>query len=194
MPAPEIALTTPPARDELLRQLTRRLALVVPGMQLLAQGLRGADAEIDFVALEPDGRVSLILVGEHGEDLELVGAALAQRKWVTERLRDWLQLAPNLRIRPEAGVRVVLLCPAFQPQTLAAAEALGPRCLGLARYRCVRHGDHSEVLVEHVTEALETPEHSAPRPPGGSSEPSPFRSGLTDDDLGLTDAERAEFA
>ena len=205
MPSSEIGLTTPPTRPELLRLLTGRLTQVVPGAQLLAQGMLGADAPIDFVAVEPDGRITLVLVGEDDEDLALIGMGIAQRAWVEARLRDWLQLAPSLRIRPEAGVRVVLLCPRFRPQTRLAARALGPRAIGLARYRCVEDAAGVETLVEHVIDDAEPAEETTPSPgrdaarspetsPQAAACPEPpFRSGLTDADLGLDDDERAEF-
>ena len=190
--------------------LLARLPDVVPGIELLARDLLAAEERIDFVGLEPTGRVTLVLVGEEDEDLELVGRALAHRAWVEERLPDWLQLAPRLGIRPEAGVRVLLLCHALRPETIAAARALGTAVLGLARYRCVSNGAGVEALVESMVALAEepTPDPSPPpptlpereRPPEAPSAPPPsapevlaFRTGLTDADLGLTDAERGEF-
>jgi hypothetical protein len=122
----------------------------------------GANARIDFVAVEPPGRVVLILVGEDGEDLELIGRALAQRAWVEPRLRDWIQLGPNLGLMPNAGVRAILLCPAFRAETLAAiASAHSPQTL--------------------------------PARPGPQALPA-FRTGLTGDDLDLSDEERSDLA
>ena len=173
MPSPEIGLIAPPTRPDLLRRLTGRLSQVVPGARLLAQDLLGADATIDFVALEPDGRIALVLVGEEDEDLALIGMAVAQRAWVEARLRDWLQLAPSLRIRPEAGVRVVLLCPEFRPQTRLAARALGPRAIGLVRYRCVEDGAGVEALVEHLIDDDEPVREAPPAPDGDGAGPPP---------------------
>jgi hypothetical protein len=154
----------------------------------LAEDVLGAEAPIDFVAIDPSGRVVLLLVGDEGDDLELVARGLAQRAWVEPRLRDWLQLAPSLGIRPEAGVRVVLLSPSFRAETLAAARALGPEAPVLAHYRCVRNSAGVEALVE-----LLTPHPDAPAAGSTPPQPSGFRTGLTDRDLGLTPEEQREF-
>ncbi len=95
-PLPDLSLTAPPARAELLAQLGSRLTELIPGARLLAERVLGADSRIDFIVAEPSGRVILVLVGEEGQDLELIGRGLAQRAWVEARLRDCLQLAPNL--------------------------------------------------------------------------------------------------
>jgi hypothetical protein len=112
-------------------------------------------------------------------------------------------------------VRVVLLCPDFRPQTRLAARALGPRAIGLVRYRCVEDGAGVEALVEHLIDDDEPVREAPPSPDGDGAGPpppdrvsapasaaspqtapgseQPFRSGLTDADLGLDDDERAEF-
>ena len=95
-PLADLTITEPPARSRLIEQLRPRLSELVPALQLVAEGLLAADTRIDFVGVEPSGRVVLILVGNPGEDLELVGRALAQRAWVESRVRDWVQLAPDL--------------------------------------------------------------------------------------------------
>jgi hypothetical protein len=164
-------------------------------LRLLAEGLLGADAAIDFVALEPGGNVVLILVGDRGQDLELVGRGLAQRAWVAARLGDWIQLAPNLGLRPDSEVRVLLLCPAFTPETRAAVEAIGAEVMALAIFRCVEDGSGFEVLVEQLgaDEAAAGDSARRPRPTAAPTEPEPFRTGLSDADLGLTPDERREF-
>jgi hypothetical protein len=182
---PDLRLAPPPPRAELLRRLRGRLGDAVPGWQLLAEDVLGAETPIDFVGAEPSGRVVLVLVGTGDDDLEGVARALAQRAWLEPRVRDWLKLAPNLRVRPEAGVRAVLLWPAFRAETRAAARSLGPEAVSLAVYRFVRDASGEDVLVE------------LPDPPRGPCRapvaPAPFRAGITDEDLGLTREERAEF-
>jgi len=186
-PLPDLQLIAPPPREELQRQLLPRLPDVVPGMRLLARDLLAAEGRIDFVVLEPTGRVVLILVSSEEDDLELVGSALAHRAWIEPRLTDWLQLAPGLGVRPDRGVGALLLCHSVRPETLAAAASLGG-ALSLARYRCVKNETGVETLVE-----LEW----LPEPPAGPvgivSETPPFRTGLSDADLDLSDAERQEF-
>jgi hypothetical protein len=186
----EVALTATPPRPQLIERLRPLLGGLVPSLYLVAEGVLGRDATIDFVGVEPSGRVVLILVGERGDDLELVGRALAQRAWVEPRIRDWMQLAPNLGMRPGAGVRVVLLCPSFRDETAAAAVSVGTDVISLARYHCFRRGAELEILLEplsHNTPQRETPPIAEP-----ATLPS-FRTGLTDEDLGLTADERAEL-
>ena len=209
---PDLRLITPPPREPLVRGLRLRLRDVVPGWRPLAEGLLGAESRIDFVGLEPGGRVVIVLVGEAGEDLELVSQGLAQAEWVKARLGDWLQLAPELPVRSESGVRAQLLCPSFRPQARAAARALGPSRIGLATYRWVENGSKLEPLVEILlddedeSEPPQEPSAIHPDPPQDAAkhaEPLPdtsrddalpsFRSNLVDEDLGLTPEELAEF-
>jgi len=187
-PLPKLAFASLPPRADLLRQLRPRIDELAPGLRIVAENLLGADARIDFVGVETSGRVVLVIVGTDEEDLALVGRALAQRAWVEARLRDWLQLAPNLGVRPESGVRVWLLAPRFGAESLAAARAAGGVALG--SYRCVRNGGlEPDALVEALAEGseLEMPAFAPPRAPA------PFRTGLSDAELGLTVAERREF-
>jgi hypothetical protein len=186
---PEPTLAPVPSRPELRHRLRTRLPEILPGLRFAAEGLLGAEAPIDLVAVEPSGRAVLLLVGDAGEDLELVGRALAQRAWVEARLGDWLQLAPHLGIRPQAGARVVLLCPAFRPETLAAVRSLGPDGPSLVAYRCIRNGGEVAVLLEPLANST-APRASDSLATGGSAH---FRSGLSEADLGLTAEECAEF-
>jgi hypothetical protein len=189
---PEVAYVAPPARPELRRLLRERLRDVAPRLRILAEGLLGAGSPIDFVGVEPGGRTTLVLVGEASEDLELVARALAQRDWVAARLRDWLQLAPDLDLRPEAGVAVVLLCPSFRPESVAAARALAADAPRLATYRCLRNGAGVGALLEPLLQAQGEEDGARAEPPP-CSEPSPFRTRLSDADLGLTAEELREF-
>ncbi len=191
---PEIALTPPPPRSELLRQVSGHIRDLVPGGQLLAVGMLGAGSPIDFVVLEPGGSVVLVLVADPGHDLEQVGLALAQRAWVEARLFDWLQLAPGLGARPEAGVRVCLLCASLRPETLAAAQPLGAAVLELAIYRCIRTRDGVGLLVERVERpAAAVPESPAVEPTQTTVPLPSFRTGLRDIDLGITAEELASL-
>jgi hypothetical protein len=190
---PDLSAAPPPPRPQLLRDLRARLGDAAPGLRVVAEGVLGESASIDFVAVEPDGRVALVLVGEAGEDLELVARGLAQRGWLEPRLRDWLQLAPDLGLRPEAGVRLVLLCPDFGPESRAAARALGDAAPLLASYRCVRNGGSVEPLVEPVEPAPAPPPESPARPLAPAAGPVAFRSGLSDAELDLGPDERREF-
>ena len=186
----DVALTAALPRAQLIERLRPRLTDLVHGLHVIAEGLLGADSAIDFVGIEPSGRVVLILLGESGEDLQLVGQALAQRAWVEPRIRDWIQLAPNLGVRPGAGVRAVLLCPSFRHETEAAAAALGDQAVSLVRYRCLLNGGNLQILLEPV--AREVALGSTPPRPDPSSLPA-FRTGLDHEDLGLIAGEYGEF-
>jgi hypothetical protein len=187
-PLSELTFAPLPPRPELLRQLRGRLEDLAPGLRVVAESLLGAEARIDFVGIEASGRVVLAIVGSGEDDLALVARALAQRTWVESRLRDWLQLAPNLGLRPEAGVRVWLLAPRFRAESLAAARAAGG--ISLAIFRWVRNGAGADALVEALGDPAE-----AEKPSGSPSGrvPAQFRSGLSDVELGLSPEERREF-
>jgi hypothetical protein len=204
----ELSLAPAPERGQLLGQLGARLGDLDPSLRVVARDLLAAETSIDFVAVDSGGRVVLVLVGEPRGDLALVARGLAQRAWVEPRLGDWLQLAPNLGIRPEAGVRVVLLSADYGPDSRAAAGAAGATALELATYRCVRNGAWAGALVEWLgtqpeatlrPTALPIPSPSPPRSepaasPGAASPPSAvFRTGLSEEDLGLSTTERADF-
>jgi hypothetical protein len=184
----DLNFTAPPSQPQLVELLRPRLGEVVPSIQLIAENMLGAGSLIDFVGVEPTGRVVVILIGSEGEDLELVGRGLAQRAWVEPRIRDWIQLAPNLGARPGAGVRVVLLCASFHAETEAAAAALGTNIFHLARYRCLRNNSSLEIVLEPLSRAT-TPPPSRAAP----TDLPPFRTGLTEDDLDLNDYERGDL-
>jgi hypothetical protein len=189
----ELSLTAPPERGVLLGQLGARLGDLDPSLRVVARDLLAAERSIDFVAVDSAGRVVLVLVGESRGELALVAQALAHRAWVAPRLCDWLQLAPNLGIRPEAGVRLVLLSPEFGPDARAAAGAADGSPLELATYRCVRNGSWEAALVEWLvappTRRPAPGNHSTPAtPPAPSSgdrlpRPATFRTGLREEDL-----------
>jgi hypothetical protein len=193
----ELRFAEAPPREELLRSLRPRLDDAAPGLRVLAQDVLGCEAPIDFVGVDPAGRVALVLVGAAGEDLELVARGLAQRAWLAPRLRDWLQLAPDLGLRPETGVAIVLLCPDFAPASRAAADALGEAAPRLVRHRCVRNGAGVEVLIERRPEGAPEPLRpgtgARPAPPPRAPDPGPlrsrFRTGLSDADLGFGGAD-----
>lgn len=189
-PLAELALVGAPPRAHLRERLRPRLGEIVPGLHPIAEDLLGADARIDFVGVEPTGRVVLVLLVEPGEDLAAIGEAVAQRAWVEPRVRDWIQLAPAIPARSGAGVRVVLLGTEFSARARAAAEALGPNAVALARYRCVRNGSDLHVLLEAPSPLRSPPGPVARAPAPPPAELPPFRTGLTDEDLGLSAEEQ----
>ena len=70
----------------------------------------------------------------------------------------------------------------------AAATAVGANTLQLARYRCLQNGGSLEIVLEPLSRALPSP----PSRPVPTDLP-PFRTGLTNDDLDLTDYERSDL-
>lgn len=196
---PDLTPAAPPPRPELLRELRLQLPAVAPGLRVVAHDLLGAQTAIDLVCVDPQGRAVLALIGEPARDLELVARGLAQRAWVARRLRDWLQLAPDLGIRPEAGVRVLLLAPEFGPEARTAVAALGADAPELWGLRCLRNGSGVAVVLEPPDATPPSPAASdrssgEPSPPKSPAAPQPvFRTGLTEADLGVSPAERREF-
>ena len=186
----EIVRAASAARAELRLGLRERLGELGGGLRVLAEGMVGEFSTIDLVAVDAAGQLTLLLIGEEGEDLELLTRALALRRWVQVRVPDWLQLAPDLEIKPDAQARAILICPSFHPETVAAADSLGNGVCDLVLYRHIRDGEQKLLW----TESLPTPaERRAPRPVARVAEPASFRSGLTDADLNLSPRERREF-
>jgi len=195
------------SRDEIRRQLPH---LATP-LRLLGEDWLAASKTIDFVTLDPKGDVTLLLVGEAGEDPILFTQALAHRSWIAERLGNWRQLAPDAGIAADAQVRAVLLCPSFAPETLVAAESLGGVILPV-RFRGIESNGESHAFFESLSDSSpEQPENgsvvqapeaplAAPEsdsPPRGKSRrfrTLPFRSGLTEEDLDLTPEEADDFS
>ena len=184
----EIEFEAPLARSELRERLRGRLDALIPGLQLIAEDVLGAETRIDLVALDPQGRATLVLVADPGRELERVADALAQREWLAPRLADWRKLAPQLRLRPEAGTLALVVGSQFGSRARAVARALGEGVCELVVARAVRNGTATGLLLEPLREAPERP--ALLRESGTRSL---FRSGLTDAQLGLSPEERREF-
>jgi hypothetical protein len=173
-----------------LRAALRRSSPFEPPLEVLAEDVLGAEGVIDLVGVDPEGRVVAVLVGEPGQDRELVTRGIAQRAWLRPRLRDWLKLQPALPFQPEAPVSAWLLCASFCPDTVTAAADLGTDFVELFTFRCVQNGSEAAVLVDRVS----APRPVRPRVPTPSPGPgSRFRSGLSEQDLGLSPEEIADF-
>jgi hypothetical protein len=183
---PDLRLATAPPLDERRRALRDTIGVLVSGWRPLARDVLGVEARIDWVGRDDEGRCIIVLVADEGEDLGLLAHGLAQREWVSARLGDWAQLAPEAGLRPQAGVSVLLLAPSFSLATRVAARSVGDSGLRLALLRFVENGAGVSPLLELV---------DAESAGGGANGPEAagFRSGLSAADLDLTPEERAEF-
>lgn len=185
----------PPAREALLDALAAELPAWVPGFRPLARDLLAEESRIDCFGVDGRGAGVLVCVADADGAVARIGRLLAQRRWLEPRLADWLKLAPELGVRPDLPILGVLACPGFGAEARAAAAALDAPWLRLLRYRGVRNGAGVGLLLEPLEGAASPPAgEPAPRAaPEPSAAPSPFRTGLRDSDLELSDAERAEF-
>jgi hypothetical protein len=183
----EIGWARTPPRPELVRGVCKGLPGLGVSLRVLARDLLGAEARIDLVAADPDGRVTLVLVGSGDDDLALVALALAQRAWVEARLPDWIQLAPELGLRADGPVRVMLVAPSFSAPAAAAVRAAAPEDIDLVRYRCLHDGSGTSILLEadRLGGGRVSPGAVAGPPPAAR-----FRTGLSDSDLALSPSER----
>ena len=118
-----------PERSKRLRQLRSRLPKLADPLEIVAEQILGLESRIDFVAKDRRGQVVLVFLADRGSDLGLLADSLAQRSWMEPRVADWLKLAPQLGLRPELGVRVLLLA----PDPLARSRLPGPNSRALAR-------------------------------------------------------------
>ncbi len=170
----------PPPRETQRRLLREGLAAGGRPLRTLAEDVRGLDGPLDLVTVDGGGRVVLVLLGQAGEDLELVAHGLAQRAWLAPRLGDWLQLAPELGLRPDRDVALMLVAPEFGPRARAAAEAVDAEGIELVRALFVDSADGPRVVLDRLRP--EGPPRA--RRPARRAAPS-FRCGLDDADLGV---------
>jgi hypothetical protein len=167
-----------PERSELLRQLRIRLPKLADPLEIVAEQILGLDSRIDFVAKDQRGQVVLVFLADRGSDLALLANSLAQRSWMEPRVADWLKLAPQLGLRPELGVRVLLLASRLDPRTVAAAKSLEGPTVDLGVCRPVPNGAGIEILLD----VLEAPPPASP--PQAEPVASQFRTGLRAEDIG----------
>lgn len=162
----------------MLRQLRGLLPKLADPLEIIAEQILGLESRIDIVARDRRGQVVLVFLAEPGSDLRLLADALAQRSWVEPRVADWLKLAPRLGLRPELGVRLLLLASRFDPRTSAAAHGIEGSGIELGICRPSWNGAGAEIVLETQD------------PPGaGSAQPAEaflprFRTGLRSEDLG----------
>jgi hypothetical protein len=196
-------------RARLRRVLRQEFERMQPPLRTLAEDILAEGSRIDLVTLDPLGAVVVVLLADRGEDLAGFTRAQAQVSWVRDRIPDWRQLAPERVLASE--VHGLLLCPDFQPETLAAAR-IGQATVRLARYRDPDDTSYGRLVEpiavqqqpsEAVLPPTRTAEPSATPPPEGGatwgarepfSPPGEFRSGLSELDLQLSHEELREFS
>jgi hypothetical protein len=137
----------------------------------------GVETHIDLVARDGAGGAVVVLLARGGRELERLGEALAQTAWLEARLGDWSRLAPELGLRPERGVRALLVARDFDERTRLAAAALGPGRVRLGR---LEGPDHAPGLRLLGPAGAPAPRQAAPAQPALRST---FRTGLRDEDL-----------
>ncbi len=188
-----------PESAGLRRAVRRRLADLDPDFDCIAEGLLGESSRIDLLVRDAAGRPWVVLIGEGGDDAALFTRALAHAAWVSARIDDWQQLAPELVFKAGDGCGAWVVCPDFAPETLAAARVVaaeGTRPLRLARWSGSPHGASGELSLAPVALG----EAGYPAGPSDRLElrdgsraaegPAAFRSGLRDSDFALSPAER----
>ncbi|MEE3329261.1 MAG: hypothetical protein VX246_00210 [Myxococcota bacterium] len=113
--------------------LRERLALEVPELRPIAENVLAAVYRVDLVALDDSGVAHTILEAGEGEDPAMLTHAVAASAWLSARLADWAQLAPDAGIDAAAPARAMLVAADFHPDTVAMAEVLGADRLRLVR-------------------------------------------------------------
>jgi len=165
-------------RSQRLRQLRSRLPKLPDPLEIVAEQILGLESRIDFVAKDQRGQVVLVFLADRESDLGLLADSLAQRSWMEPRVADWMKLAPHLGLRPQLGVRVLLLASHLDPRTIAAAKSLEGRVIDLGICRPVANGAGFEILID----LLEAPPPTLV--PVAEPITSRFRTGLRAEDLG----------
>lgn len=162
------------------RALRRALERLDPSLKIVAEDVLALESRIDLVAVDGQRRIVAILLAEVGEDGPALTRALAHREWLIQRLPDWLQIAPSLGADISAGVRALVVAPAFLPETLLAVGALPHGWVELLRT--------SEREIAEPSSPLPSKKHR--------SQPDTalvFRSGLSAEDLQVDEEELKEF-
>jgi len=163
-----------------------------PGLRLVAEEVLADVSSIDWLGVDGEGRAVLVLIADEGDDLATFTRALAARAWAVPRVRDWAQLAPPLRFRPGAGVRALLVCTGFDPDTTTAAVTLGSQLVELVLYKALAGPLADEGEIEALLEPQQgAAARAAQRPP---ADPPVFRSGLSEADFGISSEELNDLA
>ena len=193
----EIQLTPPRSAAELQAQIRAEVEHLDPAWRVIAQGVLGLEDRIDLIAIDGRGRLVVTLLGLAGDDDRvLLTRLIAQRAWVTARMGDWAQLAPELELDPEAPVRGVMMAPDFCTQTRESVTQLEELGLELIRYTSLRSRGRPQLVLspmEISNARFSDTETRGPRPGRAKPSGSVFRSGLSEEDLGLASPDVREL-
>ncbi|MBW2424372.1 MAG: hypothetical protein JRG86_08990, partial [Deltaproteobacteria bacterium] len=155
-----------PERPALRRAIRQSLLTLNPSLRFLAEDVLAESSAIDLLAIGEEHELVAIRIADAGGDLALLTRGLADRAWLRPRIVDWLKLAPELGLAPDAAIRSLLLCPDFGPETRAATRGLPEGHVELIRYRCLRDRGQLAVLLDPIRVST-TPcasQTHAPRP------------------------------
>ncbi len=185
-----LSIAPPPPHTQLIDRIERGLSEMGYGTRSIARDVLAADGPIDLVLADGQGRVVLVVVRDSGDAREILADGLAHRAWVAPRIRDWVQLAPDRGLQSEVAPQLLLIAPHFDDRVRAAVRSIDSGDIDLLRFRCLANGSGVNVVLEPIwvdgRDARSPDDHSPPLS-------TPFRSGLSDTELGLSPAERAEF-
>ena len=103
--------------------LRAALLVLAEPLEVIARDILGCGGRIDWVVRDPKGRVGLVQRAAPGRDLEAWAELVAQLAWLTPRLADWHQLAPERRLDPSLPPRALLVADSFEERTRLAAAS-----------------------------------------------------------------------
>lgn len=197
-------------RTEILECLEGLLGASPEPLRLIVRDIQGLGGPIDAVACDATGTPVLIGIATPDGAADPLGSLLAQRAWVAPRIRDWLQLNPQLPFRPDVRPRMLLLAGHWEAATLAAAAEIG---VELGQLRALETAEGTVVgleppperassaperpPLERASSALERPPleraSSMPeRPPPEAPPPQPAKPPLARPDSGFRTGLRAD--
>ena len=168
------------ARRGALRKALERLD---PTLRIVAEDVLALESRIDLVAVDGQRRIVAIVLAEVGEDGHAVTRALAHRDWLAQHLPDWLQISPGLGADISAGARALVVASSFLPETLAAVGSLPAGWVELLR---TTERDLPRGRAEGPSVARSQGRHE-------SRATMVFRSGLSTEDLQVSEEESKEF-
>ncbi|MEM7412473.1 MAG: hypothetical protein AAF430_19745 [Myxococcota bacterium] len=182
------------------RAIERALSQLESTWTPLAAQVLAADHRIDWVGHDGRGRLVLVLCATESDTLPLIGQALAHQAWLFARIADWAQLVPAAGLRSEAGITSWLIAPEHTDAARSASHSVASQGIRLAEVRFAQNGSGLVALLEALgaPRSAAAPEVAGPAedaPPGHepAGSDSPFRTGLSAEDLGLSAEEYAEF-